>query len=157
MLTNREFNNLSADQQQKLFNLLNYITHDDPRISKAKRLLVAGMTPQKVCMLLDIPLDRVEKLHREGWNPRCRQQAKPRQAELAVILQQRYCEGCDLKTLCLEYDLPLISVIRLLSNQGYQQLELTERFPPSSDPLVIAYHKTLQRHSRRKQKPLRLH
>ena len=148
MLTNREFNSLSPNQQQKLSNLLNYITHDDPCISKAKRLLVAGITPEKVSMLLQIPLEKVEKLHSEGWNPRCRQQAKPRQAELAVILQQRFHDGCDLKTLCHEYDLPLISVIQSLLKGGYKDIELTSRFPVSSDPLVVEYHKTLRRHAK---------
>ncbi|CAH6659902.1 hypothetical protein [Pseudocitrobacter vendiensis] len=157
MLTNREFNSLSADQQQKLFNLLNYITHDDPRISKAKRLLVAGMTPQKVCMLLDIPLDRVEKLHREGWNPRCRQQAKPKQAEVSAMLQQAFQEGADLKTLCERFDLPLYTITQLLKRSGVSSQQLAGRMPEPNEPLYREYLRTVERHENRKQKAPTLH
>lgn len=157
MITTREFDSLSADQQEKLSNLLNYISQDDPQTKQAKHLLVAGLTPEKVALLLKLPVEKVQKLYLNGWNARCRTASKPKQAEVSAMLQQAFREGSDLKTLCERFGIPLLTVVRLLESKGWKLHLLSERFPSGDDPLMVAYYKTLQRHTNRKQKALTLH
>lgn len=80
-MANDDRNSLTADQnadqlepEQKpdLTLLYKRRCRSDDIIQKAKHLLIAGYSPGRVALLLRLPLERVQDLYDNSYNPRCR-------------------------------------------------------------------------------------
>lgn len=120
---------------------------DDSLIKKACTLLVHGHTVGLVSLLLRLPVEKVQQLHDEGWNPRCRRVAPPNAWTCQKLTIQCFgtC-GAPLAEICRITDRPLFSVIKMLTAEGVSLSMLSQYLPEENNQLMVEYRKTLARH-----------
>lgn len=119
---------------------------DESVIKKAKSLLVHGMTVSKVALLLRLPLEKVQQLHSEGWNSRCRRVTPHNAWTCQKLALQCFHSGAMLAEICSLTDMPLFTIISMLEREGVASADLLPRMPEESDPLMIEYRRTVSRH-----------
>lgn len=130
---------------------------DESVIKKAKSLLVHGMTVSKVALLLRLPLERVQQLHSEGWNNKCRRVTRINAYQNAKLALTSFNEGATLAQICQALGLPLYTVVMSLCQNGVAESAIQARLPPADDPLTLAYNIVAERKSTSRFKPIRLH
>ncbi|MEC5319669.1 hypothetical protein VSX61_12085 [Brenneria populi subsp. brevivirga] len=130
---------------------------DEHVIKKAKSLLVHGMTVSKVALLLRLPLERVQQLHSEGWNPRCRRVTRINAYQNAKLALTSFNEGAMLAEICQALGLPLYTVVMSLRQNGVAESAIQARFPSPDDPLTLAYNIVVTRKSASRFKPVKLY
>ncbi|HIB5756360.1 TPA: hypothetical protein ACWXBM_004201 [Klebsiella pneumoniae] len=127
---------------------------DENVIKKCKIMLVAGVTPQRISLLLRLPLEKVLELHSEGWNSRCRRFANPNNGRLVMTM---WNEGATLAEICTALGLPLFTVVLTLRQNGITDAAMAPRMPPYDDPLCVAYRQVIARKATMKQRPIQIH
>lgn len=126
---------------------------DENVIKKCKIMLVAGVTPQRVSLLLRLPLEKVLELHSEGWNSRCRRFANPNNGRLVITM---WNEGATLAEICQALGLPLFTMVMTLRQNGITDTAMAPRMPPYEDPLCVAYRQVVARKAASKFKPIHI-
>ncbi|BBQ65997.1 TPA: hypothetical protein ACP56Q_002083 [Klebsiella quasipneumoniae] len=129
---------------------------DESVIKKAKSLLVHGMTVNKVALLLRLPLEKVQQLHSEGWNSRCRRVTRINAYQNAKLALTSFNEGATLAEICQALGLPLYTVVMSLRQNGVAESAIQARFPSPDDPLTLAYNIVVTRKSASRFKPVKL-
>jgi len=119
---------------------------DESVIKKAKSLLVHGMTVSKVALLLRLPLEKVQQLHSEGWNNRCRRVTPHNAWTCQKLAIQCFRSGAMLTEICSLTDMPIFTIISMLEREGIASADLLPRMPPEADPLMVEYRRTVSRH-----------
>ncbi|MBS6568773.1 hypothetical protein [Klebsiella grimontii] len=119
---------------------------DESVIKKAKSLLVHGMTVNKVALLLRLPLDKVQQLHSEGWNNRCRRVTPHNAWTCQKLAIQCFRSGAMLTEICSLTDMPIFTIISMLEREGIASADLLPRMPSEADPLMVEYRRTVSRH-----------
>ncbi|ENS4078700.1 TPA: hypothetical protein QIW90_001947 [Klebsiella variicola] len=119
---------------------------DESVIKKAKSLLVHGHTMNKVALLLRLPLEKVQQLHSEGWNNRCRRITPHNAWTCQKLAIQCFHSGAMLAEICSITDMPLFTIISMLEREGITSADLLPRMPSESDSLMIEYRRTVSRH-----------
>ena len=119
---------------------------DESVIKKAKSLLVHGHTMNKVALLLRLPLEKVQQLHSEGWNSRCRRVTPHNAWTCQKLAIQCFHSGAMLAEICSITDMPLFTIISMLEREGITSADLLPRMPSESDSLMIEYRRTVSRH-----------
>ncbi|HFI1126790.1 hypothetical protein HV073_06695 [Klebsiella michiganensis] len=119
---------------------------DESVIKKAKSLLVHGHTINKVALLLRLPLEKVQQLHSEGWNNRCRRVTPHNAWTCQKLAIQCFHSGAMLAEICSITDMPLFTIISMLEREGITSADLLPRMPSESDSLMIEYRRTVSRH-----------
>ncbi|HBR4580724.1 hypothetical protein [Citrobacter freundii] len=148
---------LPAQDLPDLTRLYKRRCRDESVIKKAKSLLVHGMTVSKVALLLRLPLEKVQQLHSEGWNSRCRRVTPHNAWTCQKLAIQCFGTGCPLVQICRITDRPLFSVIKMLTAEGVSMGALRQYMPPETDPLMVEYRKTLSRHEASpKRRPIKI-
>lgn len=130
---------------------------DESVIKKAKSLLVHGMTVSKVALLLRLPLERVQQLHSEGWNNKCRRVTRINAYQNAKLALTSFNEGATLAQICQALGLPLYTVVMSLRQNGVAESAIQACLPPADDPLTLAYNIVAERKSTSRFKPILLH
>lgn len=115
------------------------------------------MTVSKVALLLRLPLERVQQLHSEGWNNRCRRVTRINAYQNAKLALTSFNEGATLAQICQALGLPLYTVVMSLRQNGVAESTIQARLPPADDPLTLAYNIVAERKSTSRFKPIRLH
>lgn len=119
---------------------------DESVIKKAKSLLVHGMTVSKVALLLRLPLEKVQQLHSEGWNNRCRRVTPHNAWTCQKLAIQCFRSGAMLTEICSLTDMPIFTIISMLEREGIASADLLPRMPSEADPLMVEYRRTVSRH-----------
>ncbi|HDT6580605.1 TPA: hypothetical protein QFT02_000772 [Raoultella ornithinolytica] len=130
---------------------------DESVIKKAKSLLVHGMTVNKVALLLRLPLEKVQQLHSEGWNSRCRRVTRVNAYQNAKLALTSFNEGATLAEICQALGLPLYTVVMSLRQNGVAESAIQARLPPADDPLTLAYNIVVTRKSASRFNPVKLY
>ncbi|GEC68532.1 hypothetical protein RTE01_31670 [Raoultella terrigena] len=130
---------------------------DESVIKKAKSLLVHGHTVNKVALLLRLPVAKVQQLHDEGWNSRCRRVTRINAYQNAKLALTSFNEGAMLAEICQALGLPLYTVVMSLRQNGVAESAIQARLPPANDPLTLAYNIVAERKSTSRFKSIRLH
>ena len=126
---------------------------DENVIKKCKIMLVAGVTPQRVSLLLRLPLEKVLELHSEGWNSRCRRFANPNNERLIPTM---WSEGAMLAEVCQALGLPLFTVVMSLRQNGVTNAAMAPRMPEYDDPLYVEYRQVVARKAASKSRPIQI-
>lgn len=130
---------------------------DGDIMQKCKHLLIAGMLPGKVALLLRLPLEKVQNLYDNSYNPRCRRFAKTNVYTNTRLALTSFLEGASLSDICIALGLPLFTIVKMLRENGITAPAINARMPPVDDPLTIEYKRVCDRKATTKFKPIRLH
>ncbi|MGV8924873.1 MAG: hypothetical protein ACOH2G_04240 [Ewingella sp.] len=131
-------------------------SRSEPLISKAKKLLVAGMKPCEVACRLRLDPAVVLDLY-QSWNSHFRKVAPANAWTCQKLAIQCFGTGAPLAEICRLTDRPLFSVIKMLTAEGVSMGALRQYMPPETDPLMIEYRKTLARHEASpKRRPIKI-
>ncbi|HBV7915641.1 hypothetical protein [Klebsiella variicola] len=164
-MANDDRNSLMADQniyliepEQKpdLTLLYKRRCRSDDIIQKAKHLLIAGYTPGRVACLLRLPLDRVQELYDNSYNPRCRRFAKQNEHTNARLALTSFNEGETLADIAAGLGLSLYWVVMSLRQNGVAESAINSRLPPADDPLYVEYRKVCERKAASRFKPIQI-
>ncbi len=101
------------------------------------------MTCGKVALLLRLDPEFVAELA-ETWNPRFRRITYTNQYVTRLTVRQYFESGSMLATICRDLQMPLFTVISHLCSEGVTDQQMTSRMPDRTDPLYIAYRKTVK-------------
>lgn len=132
-------------------------SRNEDLINTAKALLIRGVPPGRVALMLRLPLDKVQELHSEGWNSRCRRVTRINAYQNAKLALTSFNEGAMLSDICQALGLPLFTVVMTLRQNGVAESAINARMPPADDPLSNEYKRVLSRKATTKFKPIRLH
>lgn len=159
-MTNDDRNSLTADQNtdQKpdLTLLYKRRCRSDDIIQKAKHLLIAGYSPGRVACLLRLPLERVQELYENSYNPRCRRFAKQNEHTNARLALTSFNEGATLADIAAGLGLSLYWVVMSLRQNGVAESAINARMPPADDPLYVEYRKVCERKASSRFKPIQI-
>lgn len=125
-------------------------------IRKCKHMLIAGYSPQRVSLLLRLPLERVQELYDNSYNPRCRRFAKANSYQNSRLAFTSFNEGATLAEICTALGLPLFTVVASLRQSGITDAAMTPRMPPYDDPLYVEYRQVVARKAASKFKPIHI-
>lgn len=126
---------------------------DENVIKKCKIMLVAGVPPGRCALVLRLPLEKVQELHSEGWNSRCRRFANPNNGRLVMTM---WNEGATLAEICQALGLPLFTMVMTLRQNGITDAAMAPRMPPYDDPLCVEYRQVVARKAASKFKPIQI-
>ena len=129
---------------------------DGDIMQKCKHLLIAGMLPGKVALMLRLPLEKVQNLYDNSYNPRCRRFAKANSYQNSRLAFTSFNEGADLSAICTAPGLSLYWVVMSLRQNGVSDAAMAPRFPPYDDPLCVEYRRVIARKAASKFKPILL-
>lgn len=129
---------------------------DESVIKKAKSLLVHGMTVNKVALLLRLPLEKVQQLHSEGWNSRCRRVTRINAYQNAKLALTSFNEGATLADICTALGLSLYWVVMSLRQNGVAESSINGRMPPTNDPLYVEFIMVSKRKAASRFKPIQI-
>lgn len=118
---------LPAQELPDLTRLYKRRCRDESVIKKAKSLLVHGMTVSKVALLLRLPLEKVQQLHSEGWNNRCRRVTPHNAWTCQKLAIQCFRSGAMLTEICSLTDMPIFTIISMLEREGIAFADLLPR------------------------------
>lgn len=130
---------------------------DENLIKKARTLLVHGHTVNKVALLLRLPVAKVEQLHDEGWNSKCRRVTRTNAYQNAKLALISFLEGETLANICAALGNPLYSLIISLRQNGVDEAAIQSRMPDFDDPLYVAYKLVVDRKSTSKFNPVKMY
>ena len=148
---------LPAQELPDLTRLYKRRCRDGEVIRKCKHMLIAGMQPGKVALLLRLPIERVQALYENSYNPICRRFAKTNAYTNSRLALTLFNEGAMLAAICQALGLPLYTVVMSLRQNGVAESAIQARLPPADDPLTLAYNIVAERKSTSRFKPIRLH
>ena len=132
-------------------------SRNEDLINTAKALLIRGVPQGRVALMLRLPLDKVQELHSEGWNSRCRRVTRINAYQNAKLALTSFNEGAMLSDICQALGLPLFTVVMTLRQNGVAESAINARMPPADDPLCVEYRIVLDRKAASKFKPIQLH
>ena len=164
-MKNDDRNSLTADQntnqtepEQKpdLTLLYKRRCRSDDIIQKAKHLLIAGHSPGRVACLLRLPLERVQELYENSYNPRGRRFAKQNEHTTARLALTSFNEGAPLADIVAALGLSLYWVVMSLRQTGVAESAINSRLPPADDPLYVEYRKVCERKAASRFKPIQI-
>ncbi len=164
-MTDEKRNSLTADQntdqnepEQKpdLTLLYKRRCRSDDIIQKAKHLLIAGYSPGRVACLLRLPLERVQELYDNSFNPRCRRFARQNEHTNARLALTSFNEGAPLADIAAGLGLSLYWVVMSLRQNGVAESAINARMPSADDPLCVEYRRVVARKAASKFKPIQL-
>lgn len=118
---------------------------DGDVMQKCKHLLIAGMLPGKVALMLRLPLEKVQNLYDNSYNPRCRRFAKANSYQNSRLAFTSFNEGADLSAICTALGLSLYWVVMSLRQNGVTDAAMAPRFPPYDHPLCVEYRRVCER------------
>ncbi|HGJ8306614.1 hypothetical protein [Klebsiella quasipneumoniae] len=122
-------------------------------MQRCKHMLIAGYSPGRVALLLRLPIERVQELYENSYNPVCRRFANPNNGKLIATL---WCEGATLVEICQTLGLPLYTVVMSLRQNGVTESAINARMPPYDDPLYVEYRRVCERKSVSKSRPIQI-
>lgn len=144
-----------------LTRLLTKRARDGDIIQKCKHMLIAGYSPGRVACLLRLPLEKVQELYDNSYNPRCRRFAKTNAYTNAYtngrLTLTSFNEGAMLAEICATLGLPLFTIVRMLRDNNVAESAINARMPPADDPLCKEYRIVLERKAASRFKPIQLH
>ncbi|HDT4986273.1 TPA: hypothetical protein QHR76_001569 [Klebsiella oxytoca] len=164
-MANDDRNSLTADQnadqrepEQKpdLTLLYKRRCRSDDIIQKAKHLLIAGYSPGRVALLLRLPLERVQELYDNSYNPRCRRFARQNEHTNARLALTSFNEGAPLADIAVGLGLSLYWVVMSLRQNGITNAAMAPRFPPYDDPLCVEYRRVVARKAASRFRPIHI-
>ncbi|EMO2328293.1 hypothetical protein AB8Q55_20260 [Klebsiella pneumoniae] len=126
---------------------------DGDVMQKCKHLLIAGMLPGKVSLLLRLPLEKVQNIYDNSYNPRCRRFANPNNERLIPTM---WSEGAMLAEVCQALGLPLFTVVMSLRQNGVTEAAMAPRMPDYNDPLCVEYRRVVARKAASKSRPIQI-
>ncbi|HBS5981271.1 TPA: hypothetical protein MAL29_004757 [Klebsiella variicola] len=130
---------------------------DGEVIRKCKHMLIAGMPPSKVALLLRLPLEKVQALYENSYNPICRRFAKTNAYTNSRLALTSFNEGADLSDICHALGgLSLYWVVTSLRQNGVTDAAMAPRFPPYDDPLYVEYRRVCERKASNKFRPIQI-
>ncbi|MCT8172392.1 hypothetical protein ACRAOD_22940 [Raoultella ornithinolytica] len=118
---------------------------DGDIMQKCKHLLIAGMLPGKVALMLRLPLEKVQNLYDNSYNPRCRRFAKANSYQNSRLAFTSFNEGADLSAICTALGLSLYWVVMSLRQNGVTDAAMAPRFPPYDHSLYVEYRRVCER------------
>lgn len=125
-------------------------------MQKCKHLLIAGMLPGRVALICRLPLEKVQELYDNSYNPRCRRFSKTNEYTNARLALTLFNEGETLADICTALGLPLFTVVMALRQNGVAESAINACMPPADDPLYVEYRLVCERKSASKQKPIQI-
>lgn len=129
---------------------------DGDVMQKCKHLLIAGYSPGRVALLLRLPLERVQELYDNSYNPRCRRFVKTNEYTNARLALTSFNEGATLADICTALGLSLYWVVMTLRQNGATDAAMAPRFPPYDDPLCVEYRLVCERKAASRFKPIQI-
>lgn len=161
-MNNDDRNGVSAEPEEKpdlpdLTHLFKTRSRSDDIIKKCKHMLIAGHSPQRVSCLLRLSLEKVQQLHDEGWNSRCRRVTRTNAYENARLALTSFHENSLLADICAALDMPLYTLVMSLRQNGVPETAIQSRMPAQDAPLYVAYKLVVDRKSTSKFKPVKMY
>lgn len=132
-------------------------SRNEDLINTAKALLIRGVPQGLVALMLRLPLDKVQQLHSEGWNPRCRRVASSNVHTNQRMALTSFQEGESLTEIAKALGLPLYSIVSILRTNGIADAAIQQRLPPISDPMMIEYLRVCERKANSSFNPIKLY
>lgn len=130
---------------------------DGDIMQKCKHMLIAGYSPQRASCLLRLPLEKVQNLHDNSYNPRCRRFAKTNAYTNARLALTSFLEGADLSDICHALGgLSLYWVVTSLRQSGITDAAMAPRFPPYDDQSYVEYRRVCERKAASKFKTIQI-
>lgn len=123
---------------------------------KCKILLIAGVPPQRVSLLLRLPLEKVLELYENSYNPKCRRFARQNPHTNAKLALTSFNEGEKLADISQALGLPLFTLVMILRQNGVPESAINARMPPADDPLYVEYRKVVARKAACKQRTIQI-
>lgn len=124
-------------------------------MQKCKHLLIAGMLPGRVALICRLPLEKVQELYDNSYNPRCRRFAKTNEYTNARLALTSFNEGADLSAICTALGLSLYWVVMSLRQNGVAESAINARMP-YDDPLYVEYRRVCERKATSRFKTIRI-
>ncbi|MEE8731627.1 MAG: hypothetical protein SOI28_21225 [Rahnella inusitata] len=125
-------------------------------MQKCKHLLIAGMLPGRVALICRLPLEKVQELYNNSYNPRCRRFAKTNEYTNARLALTSFNEGATLADICTALGLSLFWVVMSLRQNGVAESAINARLPSPGDPLLTEYTRVCRRKSASKFKTIQI-
>ncbi|HDT0788400.1 TPA: hypothetical protein QIC19_005028 [Klebsiella aerogenes] len=154
-------NSRQADQEEDLPDLTRLFKNrarDTDVIKKCKTMLIAGYSPARVALLLRLPLEKVQELYDNSYNPRCRRFANRNSFQDAKLALTMFHQGESLADICdVLGGLHLYSVVMSLRQNGVAESAIEQRLPPEGDPLLIEYQRVCKRKSTSRYRAIQIH
>lgn len=148
---------LPAQELPDLTRLYKLRCRDGDIMQRCKHMLIAGYSPQRVSCLLRLPLEKVQELYDNSYNPRCRRFAKTNAYTNSRLALTSFNEGADLSDICYVLGgLSLYWVVTSLRQNGVTDAAMAPRFPPYDDPLYVEYRKVCERKAASRFKPIQI-
>ncbi|WIO42468.1 hypothetical protein P2G42_21815 [Klebsiella electrica] len=155
-MTNDKSNGVITEPLPDLTRLFKNRARDGSIIKKCKILLIAGVPPQRVSLLLRLPLEKVQELYDNSYNPRCRRFARQNPHTNEKLALTSFNEGEKLADIAAGLALPLFTLVIILRQNGVPESAINARMPPADDPLYVEYRKVVARKSACKQKTIQI-
>lgn len=158
-MTNDDRNGVSAEPLPDLPDLTRLFKNRARNLDvmrKCKILLIAGYSPQRVSLLLRLPLDRVMELFENSYNAKCRRFAKQNEHTNARLALTSFNEGATLADIAAGLGLSLYWVVMSLRQNGVAESAINSRLPPADDPLYVEYRKVCDRKAASRFKPIQI-
>lgn len=128
---------------------------DGDIMQKCKHMLIAGYSPGRTALLLRLPIERVQALYENSYNPICRRFAKTNAYTNSRLALTSFNEGADLSDICHALGgLSLYWVVTSLRQNGVTDAAMVPRFPPYDDPLYVEYRRVCERKASNKFRPI---
>ncbi|TCV91726.1 hypothetical protein [Biostraticola tofi] len=125
-------------------------------MQKCKHLLIAGMLPGRVALICRLPLEKVQELYDNSYNPACRRFAKTNEYTNAHLALTSFNEGETLAHICTALGLSLYWVVMSLRQNGVTDAAMAPRFPLYDDPLYVEYRLVCERKAASRFKPFQI-
>lgn len=153
-------NSLKANLEKlpDLTRLFKNRARDSDVIKKCKHMLIAGYSPARVALLLRLPLEKVQELYDNSYNPRCRRFANRNSFQDAKLALTMFHQGESLADICdVLGGLHLYSVVMSLRQNGVAESAIEQRLPPEGDPLLIEYQRVCKRKFTSRYRAIQIH
>ena len=147
---------LSGPELPDLTRLYKRRCRDGDIMQKCKHLLIAGMPPGKVALMLRLPLEKVQSLYDNSYNPRCRRFAKTNAYTNSRLALTSFNEGAPLTDIAVALGLSLYWVITSLRQNGVTDAAMAPRMPPYDDPVYVEYRRVCERKASNKFRPIQI-
>ncbi|EMP9123656.1 TPA: hypothetical protein ACP56Q_005166 [Klebsiella quasipneumoniae] len=129
---------------------------DGDIMQKCKHMLIAGYSPGRTALLLRLPLEKVQALYENSYNPRCRRFAKTNAYTNSRLALTSFNEGADLVDIAAALGLSLYWVVTSLRQNGVTDAAMAPKMPPYDDPLYVEYRRVCERKAASKSRPIRI-
>lgn len=123
---------------------------------RCKILLIAGYSPQRAALICRLPLEKIQELYENSYNPRCRRFAKNNAYSNAQVAVISFNEGAKLSEICQTLGLPLFTVVQMLRQNSVTDAEMAPKMPPYDDSLSVEYRQVVARKAACKQRTIQI-